>query len=64
MKIIQFFKRMNMSSNAIVELFNVDTQEQRRLFYCEIKELPEWMKSGKINSFTIRDNVLTIYFEA
>ena len=65
MKVAQFFKHMNISSNAIVTGTNVNKGHdyENRIFYSDIVNIPEWMKSAKLNSFTMKDNKLRIFYE-
>lgn len=68
MKVVEFFNHMNISSNAIIYGINVNEMKdnKKRIFYTDItnhKNSLEWAKKAKLNSFTVRDNEIHIFYE-
>lgn len=64
MRVRNFLNKMNMSSNCIVYVFDCDARKEYRIFYNEIKvgaygEFDDM----RVNSFTVRNNTLTLYVE-
>ena len=73
MKVKAFLDKFNMGSNAKVRLCDVNEDKEYRLFYDQLRYGQYYKYIGgeekfdfsnmKLNSFTIRDNEITIYAE-
>lgn len=64
MKVAQFFNYMNLDSTAVVYGINVNEKGNKtRIFYADIRVIPEWMKKAKLNSFTLKNNEIRIFYE-
>lgn len=64
MKVKELLKKINMGGNAPIWLYNVETDKKTPIFYTELRG-EDYRKAGdlKVNSMTVRDNILVIYAE-
>ena len=72
MKVQEFLKKFNMGSNATVTVLDTNTDKEYRMFYDQLRYEQYYKYTGsekidigamRFNSFTVRDNALTIFAE-